>query len=35
MPQYVVDKISNALNENDKPIKGSKVLILGVSYKKY
>ena len=34
MPQYVVDKISTALNENGKPLKNSKVLILGVSYKK-
>jgi UDP-N-acetyl-D-glucosamine dehydrogenase len=33
MPGYVVDKIANALNEERKPLKGSKVLILGVSYK--
>ncbi len=34
MPQYVVEIISNALNEYGKPIKDSEVLILGVSYKK-
>tara|TARA_A100001388_G_scaffold277253_1_gene267633 strand:+ start:5859 stop:7178 length:1320 start_codon:yes stop_codon:yes gene_type:complete len=34
MPKYVVDKISNALNENGKPIKKSNILVLGVSYKK-
>ena len=34
MPQYVVDKIASALNDNGRPLKNSKVLILGVSYKK-
>ncbi len=34
MPQYVVDKITCALNDQGKPIKNSEVLILGVSYKK-
>ena len=34
MPQYVVEKTFEALNNLGKPIKGSKVLILGISYKK-
>ena len=34
MPQYVVEKISSALNDKGKPLKNSKVLILGISYKK-
>ena len=34
MPRHVVDLITSALNEDQKPINGSKVLILGVSYKK-
>jgi UDP-N-acetyl-D-glucosamine dehydrogenase len=33
MPEFVVDKISTALNGHKKPINGSKVLVLGVSYK--
>jgi UDP-N-acetyl-D-glucosamine dehydrogenase len=34
MPHYVVNKVNNALNDFSKSVKGSKVLILGVSYKK-
>src|SRR6476659_3498105 len=34
MPQWVVHKIVDALNKHGKPIKNSKVLILGVAYKK-
>jgi UDP-N-acetyl-D-glucosamine dehydrogenase len=34
MPQYVVRKVMDALNEQGKPLKGSKVCILGVAYKK-
>ncbi|MFH1727768.1 MAG: nucleotide sugar dehydrogenase [Pseudomonadota bacterium] len=34
MPYYVVDRISNALNEESKAIKNSKILILGAAYKK-
>jgi UDP-N-acetyl-D-glucosamine dehydrogenase len=34
MPLFVVDKIQNALNEQSKPIKGSRIHILGVAYKK-
>jgi UDP-N-acetyl-D-glucosamine dehydrogenase len=33
MPEYVVKRIGEALNEVGKPIKGSKVLALGISYK--
>jgi UDP-N-acetyl-D-glucosamine dehydrogenase len=34
MPDYVVSKVMDALNEKEKSLKGSKVLILGVAYKK-
>jgi UDP-N-acetyl-D-glucosamine dehydrogenase len=34
MPHFVVDKIQNALNEHSKPLKGSRVHILGVAYKR-
>jgi UDP-N-acetyl-D-glucosamine dehydrogenase len=33
MPEYVRDKIVDALNEDSKALKGSRVLILGVAYK--
>jgi UDP-N-acetyl-D-glucosamine dehydrogenase len=32
-PAYCVDRIARALNEAERSVKGSKVLILGVSYK--
>jgi UDP-N-acetyl-D-glucosamine dehydrogenase len=32
-PAYCVDRIARALNEAEKPVKGSNVLLLGVSYK--
>jgi UDP-N-acetyl-D-glucosamine dehydrogenase len=34
MPQFVVDKIAEALNRHRKPINGSSILILGLAYKK-
>lgn len=34
MPHLVVEKISQALNERKKPVKESKILVLGVAYKK-
>ena len=34
MPQYVIDQMIEALNEHGKPLKGSKVCVLGVAYKK-
>ncbi|HXP87621.1 MAG TPA: nucleotide sugar dehydrogenase [Bryobacteraceae bacterium] len=33
MPHFVVDKIQNALNDHSKPLKGSRVHVLGVAYK--
>lgn len=33
MPYYVVSKVVDALNEAEKSVKGSKILILGVAYK--
>lgn len=34
MPQWVLDKCVQALNERGRPLKGSRVLVLGVAYKK-
>ncbi|MBM3761413.1 MAG: nucleotide sugar dehydrogenase [Acidobacteria bacterium] len=34
MPHFVVDKLQNALNDHSKPLRGSKVHILGMAYKK-
>ena len=33
MPRYVVNRIMEALNDRGKPLKGSKILVLGVAYK--
>ena len=33
MPRYVVGKVQDALNEHSKPLKGSRVLVLGAAYK--
>jgi UDP-N-acetyl-D-glucosamine dehydrogenase len=33
MPEFVVDLVSRALNEQSKPIRGSRVLVVGVAYK--
>jgi UDP-N-acetyl-D-glucosamine dehydrogenase len=33
MPDYVVSKVNDALNEFKKSIKGSRILVLGVAYK--
>jgi UDP-N-acetyl-D-glucosamine dehydrogenase len=33
MPRYVVSRVMEALNDRSKPLKGSKVLILGAAYK--
>jgi UDP-N-acetyl-D-glucosamine dehydrogenase len=32
-PAYCVDRIARALNEAEKPVKGSRILLLGISYK--
>jgi UDP-N-acetyl-D-glucosamine dehydrogenase len=34
MPEYWVQRVQDALNEVEKPLKGSRVLVLGVAYKK-
>ncbi len=34
MPQFVVERTSQALNQAKKPINGSKILVLGLAYKK-
>jgi UDP-N-acetyl-D-glucosamine dehydrogenase len=34
MPHYVVERIADALNERSKPVKGSRITLLGMAYKK-
>lgn len=34
MPQYVMDRLAAALNERGRPLKGAKILVLGVAYKR-
>ncbi len=34
MPHFVVEKVQNALNDHGKPLRGSKIHILGMAYKK-
>ena len=34
MPEYVVSKLMDALNDRNKSLRGSKVLVLGIAYKK-
>jgi UDP-N-acetyl-D-glucosamine dehydrogenase len=34
MPHYVVDKVGEALNSQSRSVRGSSVLVLGVSYKR-
>ncbi|EPJ96703.1 MULTISPECIES: UDP-N-acetyl-D-glucosamine 6-dehydrogenase [Pseudomonas] len=34
MPEYVLSKLMDGLNERGKPLKGSKILVLGIAYKK-
>jgi UDP-N-acetyl-D-glucosamine dehydrogenase len=34
MPDYVVHRLTEALNDHGKPVRGSKILMLGVAYKK-
>ena len=33
MPRYVVSRVMEALNDRGKPLKGSKILVLGAAYK--
>ncbi len=34
MPRYVVERLQEALNERRKPLKGSRILLMGLAYKK-
>jgi UDP-N-acetyl-D-glucosamine dehydrogenase len=34
MPYWVISKVTSALNDLGRPIKGSKILVLGIAYKK-
>jgi UDP-N-acetyl-D-mannosaminuronate dehydrogenase len=34
MPHFVVERVITALNENKKPLKGSNILVAGITYKK-
>ena len=34
MPYFVMEQVANGLNEQSKPIKGSKILVLGLAYKR-
>ncbi len=34
MPRFVLDLLTDALNERGKPVKGARILVLGVAYKR-
>jgi UDP-N-acetyl-D-glucosamine dehydrogenase len=34
MPNYVVEKVQDALNQQGKPLRGTRILILGMAYKR-
>ncbi len=34
MPDFVVEKVGRALNDDRKPVNGSRILVIGVAYKK-
>ncbi len=34
MPSYVIQRVASGLNEHSKPLRGSKVLVMGLAYKK-
>jgi UDP-N-acetyl-D-glucosamine dehydrogenase len=34
MPHYVVEKTTQALNDHSKPVRGSRIALLGMAYKK-
>jgi UDP-N-acetyl-D-glucosamine dehydrogenase len=34
MPEYVVRKVARALNEDERSVKGSRILVLGIAYKR-
>jgi UDP-N-acetyl-D-glucosamine dehydrogenase len=33
MPYFCMDRITRALNEHEKPVRGSRILVIGASYK--
>ena len=33
MPEYVVERLMEILNEQEKPLKNSKIMLLGIAYK--
>jgi len=33
MPEYVTERVARLLNKHNKPLNGSKILVLGVAYK--
>lgn len=34
MPQFVIQRVADALNDSGKPLKGSRVCLIGIAYKK-
>ena len=34
MPEYVCERVADALNDREKSVKGSRILVLGVTYKR-
>ncbi|HEV3164659.1 MAG TPA: nucleotide sugar dehydrogenase [Isosphaeraceae bacterium] len=34
MPAYVINRVAEALNEHGKPVKGSRIMLLGMAYKR-
>lgn len=34
MPQFVIQRVADALNDDGKPLKGSRICLLGIAYKK-
>jgi len=34
MPEYVCERVADALNDRERSVKGSRILVLGVAYKK-
>ncbi len=34
MPEWVVGKVADSLNDQSKPLRGAKILVLGIAYKK-
>ena len=34
MPEYVCARVADALNEQERSVKGSRILVLGVTYKR-